>query len=250
MFEVPYYNETIKKVVIAFGALFSGMKVIRRNNAGDVIEVVQVPIAYSPKEKTLRRVDEDPNLTDPVFSTMPRMGFEITGYNYDASEMTNKNNIIKCVSPDGMSYTYTPVPYNINLQLSVLSKGTEDSLAIIEQILPLFSPEYNIAVVVSEKLNLTFNFPLILNSVTTSDDYEGDLKNRRIVVNTFDFTMKVKLLGRVHTSTSGIIYNVDTNLYTNIPTPQNPYGGAGEKYSATGDPVTFHITDNGWSDIE
>jgi len=62
MFETPYYHETLKKVVIAFGALFSEIKVIRKNLDGTVGEIVQVPIAYSPKEKTLRKVDEDPVL--------------------------------------------------------------------------------------------------------------------------------------------------------------------------------------------
>lgn len=249
MFEAPYYHETLKKVVIAFGALFSQIKVIRRKTDGTIGEIVQVPIAYSPKEKTLRRVDEDPSLTTPVFTTIPRMGFEITGYTYDSAEMTNKNNKISCTGPDGLTYAFTPAPYNVELQLSILSKGTEDSLAIIEQILPLFSPEYNLNITVSEDLKLNLNFPLILNGVTTSDDYEGDLKSHRLVVNTLNFTMKVKFLGPIRGGHTGVIYHTNANLFNGIPTPETPFVG-GVTYSADGDPVTNAITDNGWSPIQ
>jgi len=245
MFETPYYHETLKKVVIAFGALFSEIKVIRKNLDGTVGEIVQVPIAYSPKEKTLRKVDEDPVLAETFFSTLPRMGFEIVGYSFAAGDMTNKNNIIKCLGPDGLSYAYTPVPYNVQIQLNILSKGTEDSLAIIEQILPIFSPEYNLNVRVSEALNLNFNFPLILNSVSTTDDYEGDMKSRRLVINTLDFTMKVKFLGQVHTGGNGVIYHTNANLYNQIPTPSNPFIAAPAEYRAEGNPTTFEITETG-----
>lgn len=251
MFEVPYYHETLKKTVIAFGALFSQIQVIRRNTDGTVGEIVQVPIAYSPKEKVVRKVDEDEDLMAlGFFSTLPRMGFEIISYTYNAAEMTNKNNKITCVGPNGVSYAYTPVPYDINFQLSIMSKGTEDSLAIIEQILPLFAPEYNLNVRVSDELKLNLNFPLILNSVQTADSYEGTMTDRRIVVNTLDFTMKAKLLGPVHSGTSGLIYHVQANVGTSIPTPENPLARIDRVYTADGDQTTFEITENGWVDAE
>ena len=33
-----------------------------------------------------------------------------------------------------------PVPYNINMQLGILSKLNEDAIQILEQILPYFQP--------------------------------------------------------------------------------------------------------------
>jgi hypothetical protein len=129
--------------------------------------------------------------------------------------------------------------------LNILSKGTEDSLAIIEQILPIFNPEYNLNVRVSEALNLNFNFPLILNSVSTTDDYEGDMKSRRLVINTLDFTMKVKFLGQVHTGGNGVIYHTNANLYNQIPTPSNPFIAPPAEYRAEGNPTTFEITETG-----
>lgn len=209
MFETPFYPETIKKVIIGFGALFSNIQVIRRNGA-TVAEIVKVPIAYGPKEKFITRIDADPELTAGVFVTLPRLGFEITGYNFNSAEMTNRNNKIQCAKTDGTTFVYTPVPYDLTIQLYALTKGTEDGLAIVEQILPLFTPEYTLTVNTLPEMNLAIDVPIILNGVSVQDDYEGDFSTRRLVTHVFDFTAKVKLVGPVRGN--GVIYRTETNL--------------------------------------
>ena len=82
MFETPYYHELIKKATIGFGALFSRVKVIRRNpnDAQAAPQIVSVPIAFGPKEKILTRLDQDPDLNGHTYITLPRMAFEIKKY--------------------------------------------------------------------------------------------------------------------------------------------------------------------------
>lgn len=212
MFETPFYNETIKKVTIGFGALFSQIKVIRRNvnDPQAATQVVNVPIAYGPKEKFITRLDQDPDLTGNVYITLPRMAFEIVSYTYDQSRMTNRNNKIQCKNGNGITSVYTPVPYNIDFQLSILTKGTEDSLAIIEQILPLFTPEYSMTINAIPELNITQDIPIILNGVSVSDDYEGDFAIRRLVTHTLSFTTKVNLFGQI--SSGGVILQTNTDV--------------------------------------
>ena len=43
-----------------------------------------------------------------------------------------------------MVKAFMPVPYNINMQLSILSKLNEDAIQILEQILPYFQPAFNL----------------------------------------------------------------------------------------------------------
>ena len=43
-----------------------------------------------PKQKWLARLTEDPNLAKKVAVTLPRIGFEISGIEYDASRKQNK----------------------------------------------------------------------------------------------------------------------------------------------------------------
>ena len=236
MFEVAHYPEIIKKTIIGFGALFSNLQVIRRDTSGVEIEVVKVPIAYGPKEKFIRRIDEDPELTGNVYITLPRLAFEINGYQYDAQRMTNRNNKIQCKNTDGLKFTYTPVPYNLDISLYLLTKGTEDSLAILEQILPLFVPEYTLTVDAIPSMHVKVDVPIGLQGVTVQDDYEGDFNTRRLVTHTFNFIAKVTLFGQVHGN--GVILHTETHL------PEQ-----GMQHNSDGDLSTGNVTLDEWTNI-
>lgn len=210
MFEQAHYPEIIKKTIIGFGALFSRIKIIRRDSSGVEIEQVKVPIAYGPKEKFIRRIDEDPNLDGHVYVTLPRLAFEITSYQYDSARMTNKNNKIQCKTVDGLTFTYTPVPYNLDISLYLLTKGTEDSLAVLEQILPLFAPEYTLNLNTLPDMLITTDVPIVLNGVSVSDDFEGDMATRRLVTHTFNFTAKLNLFGPIRGN--GVILRTETTV--------------------------------------
>lgn len=215
MFEIPHYPETIKKTIIGFGALFSNVQIIRRDTTGTQREVVKVPIAYGPKQKFLTRIDADPELNAGVSVTVPRLGFEITGYSFRRDEMTNRNNKIQCQTVTGNTFVYTPVPYDISIQLYALTKGTEDGLAIVEQILPLFAPEYTLTINALPEMLLAVDVPIVLNGVQVQDDYEGDFSTRQLVTHIFDFTARVKLMGGIQSP--GVIYRTETIL----PNPMN-----------------------------
>lgn len=234
MFETPHYNEIIKKTIIGFGALFSNLQIIRRNGTGTTVEVVKVPIAYGPKEKFIRRIQEDPNLDQNVFITLPRLSFEITGYSFDPSRMTNRANKIQCFNENGLSFTYTPVPYNLSITLYLLSKGTEDGLAIIEQILPLFTPEYTLSINAVPSMNVKTDIPIVLNGVDVNDDYEGDFSTRRLVITSFTFTAKATLFGAIRTN--------DMILRTDVDLPD-----MGLHHTSTGDQLTGNITLDQWT---
>ena len=212
MFEVPYYHGLIKQAVIGFGALFSQLKVIRHNpnDPEQPPQIVAVPIAYAPKEKFLVRVEQDPNQEGHTYITLPRMAFEITGYSYDSSRMVSRNNKIQCKRDGVLTATYTPVPYNLDFSLYILTKGTEDGLNLIEQILPKFTPEYSFTVNAIPELHIAQDIPLILNGISVSDDYEGGFEIRRLVTHTLNFTAKLNLFGEL--KTSGLIKSTSTEL--------------------------------------
>lgn len=236
MFETPFYNAIIKKTIIGFGTLFSKIQLPRADQTGVIQQYVNVPIAYGPKEKWNVAVDQNADQTNHVYTTVPRMGFEITGYNYDPARMVNRNNTIKCFSDSGAVKTmFAPVPYNLDIVLYAQTKGTEDGLAIVEQILPLFAPEYSLNLIAIPDMNVKQDVPIILNSVSVQDDYEGDFQTRRLVTHTFNFTAKINLYGPV--KTGAIITNTQVDVDTRVI-------NTGEmKYSATGNPANGVIVD-------
>ena len=145
MFGTHFYNEGMRKLTIAFGQIFINIIIQNKNSSGAITKRYKVPLAYAPKEKFLVRLDEQANLENRQFATtLPRLGFEITGLSYDANRKLNKmNKTIKVKEGESgkvQYYNYTPVPYNINFSLYSFTATAENGLMIIEQILPWFQP--------------------------------------------------------------------------------------------------------------
>jgi hypothetical protein len=240
-----FYHGLIRKCIVGFGTLFSDIYIDRREGdsvTGPIVQRLQVPLAYAPKEKWLVRLDQDPTLQNHTYVSLPRMSFEIIGYTYDSSRKLNRMNQIKCGSGDtSMTTMYTPVPYNIDLSLYVLTKTQEDGLQIIEQILPTFTPEYTLTINAVPDMNVKVDVPIILNSVSVADDYDGDFQTRRFVTHTLNFQMKTNLFGAV--SSQGIIETVDANVGQN-----EDFTNPSRKYNAEGDVATSTVTNETWLD--
>jgi len=234
-----FYHGIIRKSIVAFGSLFSDIYIDRRQGdsvTGNVIQRLQIPLAYAPKEKWVVRLEQDPGLENYVYTTLPRMSFEITGYMYDSSRKVNRMQQLKC--GDGstsMSTMYSPVPYNIDISLYILTKTQEDGLQILEQILPTFTPEYTLVINVVPEMNVKVDVPIILNSVSVQDDYDGDFQTRRFVTHTLNFQMKTNLFGNV--SGQSVIDKVNANvgLNENLSNPNRVYAAEGDVTTATVD---------------
>jgi hypothetical protein len=109
---------------------------------------------------------------------------------------------------------YTPVPYNFEIDLSIMVLNSDDGSQILEQILPYFTPEFHVTMNEMKSLGIKRDIPIILNSMSTEDDYEGDFLSRRSLVHTLSFTVQGYLYGP--TSDQGIIREVDVNTGTNF----------------------------------
>lgn len=208
-----YYAGIIKKAVTAFGKMFSGIQIQRFDDEGVILQTVNVPIAYSNKEKWMVRTTQDPNLTNYTNITLPRLAFEITSYTYDSSRKVNRNNKVstgQLLNNSSMTTQYSPVPYNIEMSLYLITKTVEDGLIVMEQILPMFTPDYTISINAVPEMNIVNNVPVILNSVSVDDNYEGDFQTRREIIHTFSFTLKLNLFSSM--SQSAIINHVNATF--------------------------------------
>ena len=218
MFGTYFYNESMRRMTIAFGQLFNKIKVKRKDSEGDIVQSMAVPLAYAPKEKFLVRLDQQPNLNEREMAiTLPRMSFEISGIQYDASRKLNRIQKFKTVKAgeDGkvMTYNYMPVPYNISYNLNVFTATAEAGLQIVEQILPFFQPVYTVTVNAIPSMDIKRDVPIILNSVNYDDSYSGDFTSRRAVIYTLGFTAKTYLFGPA--TTQKVIKEVQSDLHTN-----------------------------------
>ena len=110
--------------------------------------------------------------------------------------------------------TYTPVPYNFDIDLSIMVLNSDDGAQILEQILPYFTPEFQVTMNEIKTLGIKRDIPIVLNSVSSEDDYEGDFVSRRNLVHTLSFTVQGYIYGPV--SEQGVIREVDVNVGTNF----------------------------------
>lgn len=239
-----FYHGVIRKTIVAFGRLFSDVYIDRKQGdsvTGTTIQRLQIPLAYAPKEKWIVRIDSDPTLENYTYTSLPRMSFEILSYNYDATRKTNRMQKIECGNgTNSKNFMYSPVPYNIEIALYILTKTQEDGLQILEQILPTFSPEYTLPVKVVPDMNVVQDIPVILNSVNVSDEYDGDFQTRRFVTHTLNFTLKLNMFGAM--SNQGVIDTVNANIGLNeINTPTRIY-------VADGDTTTGTVSSESWLD--
>ena len=216
MFGTYFYNETIKRCVSVFGTLFNNVDVKKVKSDGTVVSQFRVPISYGPKQKFLDRLAEEPNLSDRNRSaiTLPRMAFELTGFDYDSQRQQNKliRSIKNQYESDGKrGFQYAPAPYNLNFTLSILAKNMNEALQIVEQILPYFQPEYTVTMKMVDGIPDNRDVPIVLNGVSFSDEYEGSVEDRRIIEYTLDFQMKTYFFGPIYTG--NLIKNVIERTY-------------------------------------
>lgn len=215
MFGTYFYHSHIRKTVAIFGTLFNDISVHRKDANGTLLNYVKVPLSYGPKQKFLVRLFEEPDLNAPeVAIRLPRMSFEITGMTYDTSVKLNKMNTLAKPNIHGQNTIRNPVPYILNFQLSVYAKNQDDALQVVEQIIPMFNPEYVVTLKEIPELDIKRDIPIVLQSVTYTDDYEGDFTSRRVLIYTLEFTMKTFFYGPI-TQNQAIIKDATANV--NLP---------------------------------
>ena len=137
-----YYHEIIRRTIIAFGTLFNTIDIKHQTAAGAAFSTVRVPIAYGPTEKFLARLEQKPDLRKRVAITLPRLAFEMDGISYDPARKVSTMQTFKAFTKDGSKSArkvFMPVPYNLSFKLYAMTQYNEDSLQIIEQILPFLS---------------------------------------------------------------------------------------------------------------
>ena len=164
------------------------------------------------------------NITDEGFGyeEAPKVIISSTGAGSAGSAKATLNPVSRDI--DRLMTAYTPVPYNFEIDLSIMVLNSDDGAQILEQILPFFTPEFQVTLNESTELGIKRDIPVILNNMSTEDDYEGDFLSRRSLTHTLSFTVQGYLYGpaksvnvtREIDINSGNNFKVDDNKDSNI----------------------------------
>lgn len=212
-----YYHQTTRRYVAMFGTLFNNIVITREDNSGSEEKRFKVPLNYAPMQKILARLEQNPDLQAKPAMVLPRMSFEITNIEYDperAYQRTLTNRAIYVSDAGEFNSQFVPSPYNIQFQLNVYAKYAEDGFKIIEQIIPYFKPEWTSSVKIIDDPETIVDIPIVLDSVTMEDSYQGNFEERRAIVWTLSFTLKGSFYGPV--TRKKIIKFANTTIYTSL----------------------------------
>jgi hypothetical protein len=200
---------------VAFGNLFNNIHIDRRDSTGTITQTLKVPLAYAPKQKFLARIAAQPQSFEQSFETyLPRLAFEMTGIVYDPNRRVSfiqQNRAVNNTS-NTLNAQYAPSPYNINIMLYAYTKNQDDGLQIIEQVLPFFNPDFNLTINAIPALGITNDLPIILDSISYEDEYEGDFTARRAIIWTLSFTLKLNFFGPINKQ--GFIRNTTVSTFS------------------------------------
>ena len=187
-----FYHRTIRKIVVAFGTVFNAIILQRYTSDGTTKRTAfKVPLSYGAKEKYLTRITADPTLTKAVQTVIPRISFEMVSMSYDTGRKLNTlTQNFAANTATAIKTHYRPIPYNFEFNLSIYVRNTEDGTQILEQILPFFTPDFTVTVNFIPEMNQKYDMPIVLNSVNSTVDYEGDMMTTRLIMWDLTFTAK------------------------------------------------------------
>ena len=208
-----FYHQTIRKYVAAFGTLFNDINIERKNSSGTVVERVKVPLAYGPRQKWILALSDTTDQRRVLAARLPRIGFSLTGVSYDSVRKLNtviRNVAANTASTGSVLSQYNPVPYNFDFELFILVNNAEDGTQILEQILPYFTPEFTVTINTIPDMGIKADVPIVLNSASQSDEYEGELATRRTIIWTLSFLMKGFVYPDVKSGT--LIKSIEVNF--------------------------------------
>jgi len=134
-----FHHKSIKNYTIALLDLFDDIHVIRQLDDNSIFDI-KVPIQFGSKEKAFYLTNiETQNLLSGNVNILPKMVLSFDSL----SKATNRNtNKLAKLNISNTSFQYNSVAYDFNYTLFIATRTFTDATVIIEQIAPLFRPDY------------------------------------------------------------------------------------------------------------
>lgn len=146
-----YYDQQLKRYVLQFMHIFSGLQVqIGKWNTEDE-RLISVPIHYGHQDRVVASILADNVQNKPI--RLPILSAYVLGLSLDSQNMhgtgverRTAHVPLGGLVPNDVSVIHQlmPVPYTLEIELAIYASNTDQHFQILEQILPLFDPQLNI----------------------------------------------------------------------------------------------------------
>jgi hypothetical protein len=193
-----WYDQQIKKYIIGFANIFTGLQVTTGKDASGNIITLDVPIRYGSTDRVVAALAS--SNTQNKLHTVPMMSCYMTALELAPERMHGVNQTDRRtyleqggVFPDDvkMIRRVMPIPYNMIMDLAIIASNTDQLYQILEQILILF--DYDLQLQFNDSaFDWTKISKLTLTSLNNEENYplSGD---RREIMWTLSFDLPVWL---------------------------------------------------------
>lgn len=207
MFGNAFNNKTTHRYIAMFGLIFNDIFILNKNTSTE-----KVPISHGPREKYIDRLKtDDLEQGEKISIKLPRMSYSLTNRSFDIERKLNKNERRKITTDNnGSMFMYTPTPYSFSFELSILTKNYDDMLQITDQILPYFEPNLKFIIKPIEGLDCDANIQLILDNISSEDNYANGVYDNRTILTTISFTLKGDLYKAINNG--NVVKNTSVDL--------------------------------------
>lgn len=198
MIKTYYYNQQLKKFIVGFANIFTGLRVRTGLDGCGEISEIEVPIIYGSRDRVVSAIGAD-NTQNKQY-TLPMMACYQTSIELDPTRLKGVNVEDRRsyleqggVYPDDIKAIkrVMPIPYNMIMDLSIHASNTDQMFQILEQILLLF--DYDLQLTFNDS---TFDWTrltkLTLNSINNEENYPMGI-DRRSIIWTLNFTLPIWL---------------------------------------------------------
>lgn len=192
-----FHHHTTRKYTVSLLKLFNDIEVPRYDEeTGALLSVVNVPINFSTKERAVQLITEEYTTNSNNNNILPVMSLTLNSidkaYNRDTNKYSKKVFYDEKNKP--VNYQINSASYNFSYTISIMARTMTDLTTIVEQILPMFRPTYNIRIQELDYLEETTSIPLDFEGISFDfPDEQGIEDDIRIVSAEISLTLRGNL---------------------------------------------------------
>jgi len=222
-----FYEGQVRKFLTQFIRVLSNFSIELGKGSDGQVQLKQVPVVYGDMTRQVANILKNNSENAMVYA--PKIAAHITGLEYDRERMQNPYHIEKQHLRErnynattkqydnqlGAGYTIEkvmPSPFRLNVQADIFTTNTDMKLQILEQILYLFNPDFEIQKS-DNYIDWTSLSYIELQNVTFSSRTIPVGAESEIDVASITFSMPIWLSPPVKVSKLGVIQKIIMSVY-------------------------------------
>lgn len=192
-----YYEEQLRKYMLQFCNIFTGLRVKTGKGECGTPEFITVPVRLGSKDRVVAAIESGNTQNKQI--SVPMMAAHMNGLTLDTSRkgigVVDRRTYLPQggVYPDDLrtAVRVMPIPYIMQMELSIYASNTDQLHQMLEQLLVLFDPRLQI-----QKNDAALDWTKItdveLVALSREENYPAG-GDRRILVYTLSFDMPIYL---------------------------------------------------------